>query len=368
MNRLFASTALATLVAFVPGVAFAGSSTDIQQIVAGVQQALNNLSLPHNSVNIDQNATNAANLVNDDELIGAISQAGSVDQTADNLAATIFGMWTNIQQTAVNVASSINLTSSAGDVYNTTQSAADLDQVANNRIEFNQDFSVPAATPTSDPTQSAVNAINLLTANDVWVRATQSVDANSSQNATNNLVKVGGDADGRVLNLVQEAANVANSISVDNSIAEIDQDAYGLQSARNFVSYGSGTPTDDFSRSDLQDTLQTATNVSNIASATTLATFSDQVSAHQQTAINTVDPLGSGGFQIGDIDDLTQEATNATNLLTLANLSNTPSVIDVYQNANVNQFAQNNLPGNGGLTDIIQTATNIANSLSNPTP
>lgn len=169
---------------------------------------------------------------------------------------------------------------------------------------------------------------------------------------------------GTFTNLTQEATNVANSIADVSYAVAIDQSAYGFQKASNEI--GEGDSFYFLWDTNALNAAQTATNVSNIASITTLDDYSTQTSDTWQSANNMATYFAPTVPFEGGLAGLTQSATNATNILSIDYLpsASSPFLPEIRQSATGPQLATNlvNVPYIAGT--LTQAATNVANSIT----
>lgn len=247
-------------------------AVNLEQVVEGFQKAFNNISEVGDVTDAAQTALNAANLISLDDIdistedIGEVSQTSDLFQIADNdLYASVFAALYNVQQSATNV---VNVFS-APEVNDIAQDAAGY-QNAYNTIEFGKGGYDADALYDADgellPTQAALNAANMITVTDLTGQATQMADV--AQSAINTMSYAGGSSyhhgwiDVDVYDVGQTATNVANIFSatdiegLDCGCVSVLQDANAMQFALNDFS-GSGWTTD------LNNIVQNATNVAN---------------------------------------------------------------------------------------------------------
>jgi hypothetical protein len=378
MSKLMLATAVGAIVAMAGSSAMA---TDINQILGATQQALNSIYTTNNDFGTNsQTAENAANLVNFNAALDHVNQIATGDQTAVNSATSHWGILQNLTQSATNVANSLDLANSHGnvtgadDVDFVAQDSSFLwfgatDQYAKNVASFQQAYEGPASAVGDDavPSQSAVNALNLVSVDDIELGAYQDVSHWTSQKAINKIEisQPNLDTPGPINNANQAATNVANSVNASSAKFIIQKDN-GLQLALNSIEIGAGFKDDASYAPDLLNATQAATNVSNTATVDTLDWFSAQQSNQTQVAVNLAEygnDWTNAGYQDGNVNKLAQTAINATNLLTTTT-SGLPS--HVLQIATGSQLAKNVLTTPGGINNITQAATNIANSVSMP--
>ena len=357
MKKLFVTTAMSMALASSPALA---SDTDISQVMTGVQNAINDLSVSHNNNVTTQSATNAANLidwegVSFDDLM---QRANGVDQTARNEVSNTFGMWTDLTQTSTNVLNNIDISDDGGVEVSTVDQTIrnDTAQSAVNKTDYNQalnDFVV----------QDATNAGNLFNGRDINEEISQTFDASSSQVASN--IATGGGDGASVEGLAQTATNVVNSITADDTESAVrpaTQAARGSQRATNVLDFGDGG---------LTDSAQTAINGTNLITLDELRGTSLQTASLTQTANSTARFVGPGTGKdrkdlAGQISDFSQSGTNAANVLTANSLSSISGQLEVSQISTAAQSVNNTINGFGGTNTISQTAANVANSVSMP--
>lgn len=307
-------------------------SADIEQVATGVQEALNEIKDVMSAVDVEQTAVNAANLV-------SLTSTGGVEE---------------ISQTV-------------GVKYRSR-----FEQDAENKIDLDWGRHVMV----KDITQSATNVVNSISigAVDEEVEAARNQsngldlekieqDAYFDQWATNDL------SEGKKLeDIAQSAVNAANLISISADVGdldEIDQVAKGDQDAKNYIEFtewldGNELPTADTDPDDiLNDVIpstQSATNVANSVSVASVGRTLKQFSDVSQDAENVVNSEG----RYSNIWDLKQTAVNAANLVSIGNIGGS---LDIEQTAEVSQLASNFIDANGSIESVVQSATNVANSI-----
>jgi hypothetical protein len=376
MKKHLIIASIASILSCGTTIAFAGDNTDVSQVLDGVQSALNSISVGNNNSNVHQSAVNAANLISLEKInLNNVTQSATGPQSATNTADTTAGMWNKLIQEATNVANSVDLgTNTSADVSVLIQSATG-DQVAKNSGGFAQ--------AASTIKQSATNAANLASVDDITGSVNQSFSGAASQYASNSFamhVYSWTTGEGEITGLKQAAVNVANSIDADvvaNSSAspDLQQAAYGPQTALNTVTFGFGN---DYSgrvypvtpdELGLSSSSQEATNAVNIASVNTLSGSASQLAALTQKAANSASYAPSGGgWTAGEVVGLKQTGTNAANILTAKALPSLSGVTDITQNAtsSMSQSVSNIISTPAYVQDIHQSATNVVNSLSLP--
>lgn len=303
---------------------FAWESADIEQLVGGVQEALNEIDDVTSAVGVTQEAVNAANLVSlvDAGGLDEIAQGSWLEQDAENSIESgwdwvpFFGLQpdyaviTDVTQSATNVANSVSLGTTGdapeGALYlDKIKQGAFVDQYATNDIE--------TAYTVEDVSQSAVNAANLI----------------SSDVATEDLYKV-------------------------KQFAVGDQDAYNTIVFKKSID-GNATEVVGEATVVIPST-QDATNVVNSVSVQSVSKTLAQFSAVEQDAKNVADSVGSNS----NVWDFNQTAVNATNLVSIGAINDT---LDISQVAFASQEASNLLDANGTVEQVVQSATNVANSI-----
>jgi hypothetical protein len=226
-----------------------------------------------------------------------------------------------------------------------------------------------------DIVQDAVNAGNLINLADLAIElGTIDQNADVSQFAFN-LVAVESYpyyGSNSVLSSIEQAAtNVVNSVTAGTAV-NIHQNVANAQGAFNTILGGSGGYDAELVDGELEVATQTAVNASNLVSIDTLNNEITQISTGSQVAINTAAFSNSGfGFHVEtpDVYDLEQSATNVTNSVTLSTIDLDGFCAcdyEVDQFADVGQIAVNSLSTMGDVQNIVQSATNVANSISMP--
>jgi len=418
MKRYLTTTAIA--VALSAGTAFAGPNSDIDQTLLNLQDALNDISAG-NSTGITQDATNAGNLVSWDGELDEISQGAFALQSAYNVFdAGFYGFVADITQTATNIVNSVSASTDGGELdVSSINQVAYTPQTALNDIYISQHL--------ESGSQAATNAANLVNVDDVQGDGMPAIDAYqdwwSTQYASNWAIDTNdGNASSFIVDLIQAATNVANSINAgddldggifqwatgwqwaenlmvssddDSYIAEVEQTATNvansistanigafssnlteqafdgvLQEATNDIVFGDSqfvccsgvSGPEDLG---LSDATQVALNAGNIISVTdSLNVQVIQDATGEQWALNTAVYAGPAALP-SKVWDTTQDATNVVNSLSTPSMPNISGVTDVTQVSSVLQVANNVLSG-GQMSTIAQTATNVANSVSMP--
>lgn len=317
--------------------------------------------------NSTQAAVNAANLATLMTVEGDIDQSFfAAGQTAMNDALLVIGSVSASDQEATNVANSVSAAGAGLEIETLDQSVSFATQVAANNIGASPigGFEV---TGVANVNQTAVNAANLATLQDVNVSLDQSVTG-LGQLAINTVVDVDASTGG-ISDLTQAATNVANSATLDDveASATLTQtaDMSGFlngQAALNYVEFGMAGVT---------NATQTATNAVNLATLDDLrGTLSQEVINGAQIAGNLVNYsgfIGDGGPNLdsaGTVSDLTQTAVNAANLVTVATLPDIGGSLEVSQAYSGFQLSGNGLYDADTINNVTQAATNVANSIS----
>lgn len=287
---------------------------DLLQNLSGLQKAINMIVDVNDATDIVQEAVNAGNLVNVEDIEVELA---NVEQNAD--------LW----QFAMNVVD--------GDSFWTT----DLTNIS----------------------QSATNVANSISSEGLVTAAKQS--AEGSQFATNSAL---GTASSALYGLEQAATNVVNTVTAATS-KTVKQASYTDQVAVNVMYGGWGGYDADAVDWDAEDAIDTqvAVNAANLVDLDALTGAIKQESYGSQDALNKAIFTGYHG---GNVYDLGQSATNVANSVTVGSI--TPAVFDclcydgweVNQSAYADQVASNLVVTMGSVTNTVQSATNIANSIS----
>ena len=318
--------------------------------------------------NSTQAAVNAANLATLMTVEGDIDQSFfAAGQTAMNDALLVIGSVSASDQEATNVANSVSAAGAGLEIETLDQSVSFATQVAANNIGASPIQGVEV-TGVANVNQTAVNAANLATLQDVNVSLDQSV-SDLGQLAINTVVDVDASTGG-ISDLTQAATNVANSATLDDveASATLTQtaDMSGFlngQAALNYVEFGMAGVT---------NATQTATNAVNLVTLDELrGTLSQEVINGAQIAGNLVNYsgfIGDGGPNLdsaGTVSGLTQTAVNAANLVTVATLPDLGSgTLEVSQAYSGFQLSGNGLYDADTINNVTQAATNVANSIS----
>ncbi|SEL10819.1 beta strand repeat-containing protein [Jannaschia helgolandensis] len=331
--------------------------------------------------NSTQAAVNAANLATLMTVGGDIDQTvEDVDQLATNEALLVIGSVAGNEvdpvtmeaipatQEATNVANSVSAAGDGLEIETLDQEVIDATQIAANNIGASP-IGGDEVTGVANVNQTAVNAANLATLQDVNVSLDQSVSG-LGQLAINTVVDVDA-SKGGISDLTQAATNVANSATLDDveASATLTQtaDMTGFlngQAALNYVEFG---------KFGVTTAAQTATNAVNLATLDALrGTLSQEVINGAQIAGNLVNYSGSTGSapffdSAGTVSGLTQTAVNAANLVTVKTLPDLGG-LEVSQSYSGFQLAGNGLYDADTINNVTQAATNVANSISNPPP
>ncbi|SMQ71694.1 hypothetical protein SAMN06295905_1955 [Devosia lucknowensis] len=302
------------------GTGFCSDDADFNQKLLGFQKAINNIVDFDDATKIVQEAVNAGNLIN----------VGDADSAAIDLA--------NVHQ------------------------YADVLQKASNNIDGGSWFN---SSDIDDATQSATNVVNSISGD--LVKAVEQ-KSEGSQEATNN---ISGDYHSKLTNLEQAATNVVNTLTAGMS-KTIEQTSHTSQYAANNISGGWGGYDADVGGTfewDDEDAVrtQTAVNAANLVNLGELTgAITQHASYNPQTALNTAEFA-----KWGTVYDLGQSATNVLNNVTVGEID--PSIFcgcydgwEVNQHAYAEQTAQNLIRTMGDVNNAIQSATNVANSISVP--
>jgi hypothetical protein len=219
--------------------------------------------------------------------------------------------------------------------------------------------------------QTAINAANLISLEGLGDLGTVDQTGTATQNASN---AISSNLNTDLEDITQAATNVLNSLTADD-VTNVVQNVYNGQDASNYISFGWGGYV---GTADAEDATQAAVNASNLITIATLHNEIKQASEGSQTAANLAEFVGPQpvypnfwDFGIANVSNLTQEATNVTNTLTLeaVDLNHCKCGYEVDQYADIAQSATNDLVGKDGysnINDIVQKATNVANSISMP--
>ncbi|QLF71037.1 hypothetical protein FE840_016595 [Peteryoungia desertarenae] len=161
----------------------------------------------------------------------------------------------------------------------------------------------------------------------------------------------------KALDVSQTAVNAANLINLpSDDINSIEQKSIGSQLSSNFIEFSKSFDANAAVDGVLVPSTQSATNVANSVSVEEINDTLKQYSDTAQVAKNIAD---STRFST-NVWDLKQTSVNAANLVTVAELD---TRIEVSQLSLTDQFAMNKLDVNGAVTNVVQSATNVANSI-----
>ncbi|THV21289.1 hypothetical protein [Peteryoungia ipomoeae] len=319
MKTIIAASALALMTSTS---AFATDyDADIMQFAVGVQEALNDIKDVTKATDVAQDAVNAVNLVSlaDAANLDTILQKSAVEQDAENSIESgwKFNVWKwkwepdyvtikGVTQNATNVANSVSLGASTppigtAGVLDSIKQKAFVDQYATNDIKV--------AYTVEDVAQTAVNAANLI------------------------------------------------SLEMDApDLDEIKQFAVGDQDALNTIEFKKWIDGNKVVAGKVVPSTQDATNVINSVSVPSVNLTLAQFSAVDQKARNVADSVGSNS-QIWDFE---QTAVNAANLVSIDSID---TGLGISQVAFVSQNASNLIDANGTVQAVVQSATNVANSI-----
>ncbi|RMA44161.1 hypothetical protein [Rhodophyticola porphyridii] len=362
MKKYLTTTAVSLALAASPALA---DDTDIDQILHGVQVALNAIYAGDGGDDITQAATNAGNIIarGADSLDDIYQAAVGVDQMATNYVNSTDGFYDpagpfdgfeDVTQTATNVLNSLSMEAGAT-VETITQRTIYSGQAADNSVFFDGD--------SVGIDQSALNAANLVNApaTDLTENVRQ-VMRYSDQTATNSAI--GDDYFDDLTDVVQSALNVANSVSGANLDDVTQRMAHSSQRATNTI----------VSQDDLRATrarnpnLQDAVNAANLINFLEDAQSLKQVSvSSEQIAYNMVlgPDIYPGNPNFGDVvENLDQTATNVTNSVSVpetADLGDGDIETLVQRSRDLVQRAGNLIDMGDSIDDVTQTATNAAN-------
>ncbi|KKC33594.1 hypothetical protein [Devosia psychrophila] len=300
---------------------------DFKQTLEGFQKAINLIVNVDDATGIVQKAVNAGNLVT----VVQEDDAGLITAQLD------IGLGTVLQD-------------------------ADIDQFALNKLDgdsWGSDF--------DDVTQSATNVVNSVTGLKIVVVDQTATNEQTSAN------KILGGKFSKFYDLEQAATNVVNSVT-GTEVKRIIQNVETDQSASNFIlggKHGYDADAVDWNADDVTYT-QAAVNAANLINIDLLRLGGiDQVSGHSQSATNIA--LFQSFHHYGaDVYDFGQSATNVTNSVTVGQILSAGcgcyGAYEIDQMADASQYAKNLLSTLGDVSNTVQSATNVANSISIPTP
>lgn len=422
MNKFLASTAIATILAF-PAVA---EQTDISQTVDALQKALNTIDIADDATDVSQAGVNAANIISidsehlDDVLQEAQSgtkQVAKNDFDTDGLNSN-HAILTDISQAGTNVLNSVDMTSKNSgsfDINRLGQKAVGVKQKADNDIDIRVGTSTnveQAATNVmnmaamddlqenaggidlkqkvkrskqkaeneldidlgaENTAQDAVNVMNLAEIEDDLKGDSLQKVTKSSQSAMNRMLDT--EIGAEVVNLMQSAVNVANSLDVGGSSPNTGGSAHGAsisqyyadnsgQTASNFVKFSTEGITGSAPKPSGKLVMdQSALNAINLATVTNVGwTVSQTAYDVDQDASNKA--LNQHGGIDADVTDFDQSATNVANILSAGTLPDIVGMTEVSQTFAGAQLSTNGMIGADDLTDVTQSATNVINSVS----
>ncbi|MFN7124974.1 MAG: hypothetical protein ACK4M8_03765 [Allorhizobium sp.] len=349
----------------------AGDLTEVYQKSMVKQDAVNSIEPPKfkkvDVVGAVQEATNVANSISfgkDDgtgaaEALEKIKQKSYGDQFAMNKIDDA-DLADTVAQTAVNAANLVTLSVDAGAIDEIKQKSMG-EQTAINEIDTGWNWSwwtgpYRNGAVITDVTQSATNVANSISLGEIGDTGSMLDDvsqyASVDQSAVND-IKVALTAE----DVAQEAVNATNLITSDLAdLGEVSQTAWGNQEALNTIEFKDWIDGNAIVDGAVVPSSQSATNVINSVSApeirTTLAQFSDV----NQKARNVADSVSSSS----KVWDLNQTAVNAANLVSIGTIGGD---LELGQVAFVSQNASNLIDANGTVEAVVQSATNVANSI-----
>ncbi|MEX3313497.1 hypothetical protein [Sulfitobacter sp. PS-8MA] len=221
--------------------------------------------------------------------------------------------------------------------------------------------------------QDAVNVMNLAEIEDDLKGDSLQKVIKSSQSAENNMFDTAVGAE--VVNLMQSAVNVANSLDVGGSspntggslsgaaISQYYADNSG-QTAANFVKFSNQGITGSAPKPSGKLVMdQSALNAINLATVTNVGwTVSQTAYDVDQDASNMA--LNQHGGIDADVTNFDQSATNVANILSAGTLPDIVGMTEVSQTFAGAQLSTNGMIGADDLTDVTQSATNVINSVS----
>lgn len=348
----------------------AGDLTEVYQKSMVKQIAVNSIEAPKfNKVDVVgavQEATNVANSISfgkDDgtgtaEALEKIKQKSYGDQFAMNKIDDA-DLADTVEQTAVNAANLVTLSVDAGAIDKIKQMSTS-EQTAINDIDtgWNWGYYGPYRNGAviTDVTQSATNVANSISLGEIGETGSMldevSQGAFVDQYAVND-IKVALTAE----DVAQEAVNATNLITSDLAdLSEVSQMAFGDQDALNTIEFKDWIDGNAIVDGAVVPSSQSATNVINSVSAPEIRTTLAQFSAVDQKARNVADSVSSSS----KVWDLNQTAVNATNLVSIGTIGGD---LELDQLAFVSQNASNLIDANGTVEAVVQSATNVANSI-----
>jgi hypothetical protein len=232
--------------------------------------------------------------------------------------------------------------------------------------------------------QKAVNADNLIDlpnvpSGDKFVLGNVVQKSTADQYSTN---KILGGNTSKLFDISQSATNVINSVTGQTAV-NINQTAYGDQIALNLIKGGSGGYDVDLLPGGLEKyPTQSAVNAANLIDVQLLKNAIYQSSDVKQVAINTAvfdssTTKPKHGYHgkpttiSPNVYDFGQTATNVANSVTVESIdlkSACACGYEVDQLAHLDQKSFNLLAVTGNVSNILQSATNIGNSISRTVP
>lgn len=167
-------------------------------------------------------------------------------------------------------------------------------------------------------------------------------------------------------NSTQSIANTLN-VALADSMGNVTQAAHGFQNGSNYVEFGQkidgGVPGIVTAEAPVYP--QSIRNMANIVDATNLQTLSQTLAGSGQYATNTVKYTGSGNqWTDGPVTDFGQQIANTANVALLASTN----FASMSQVANAPQIGINSIVGQGAVDHVRQTAANVANIFTLPSP
>lgn len=260
--------------------------------------------------------------------------------------------------------------------------AVNIEQIVNGyQGAFNN---IKKAGDVTDVTQTATNAANLISLDgfDVSVTNIGDVDQNTDaddfgQNADNDILAGVWSA---LYGISQTATNVVNVFS-GPEVDDITQDADNFQRASNTIEYGLGGYDADalYDVSVDPDELlptQEALNAANLITVAHLTGTVDQDFEVDQEALNTMEFNNWGwhhpGYHDTTLWDVGQVGTNVANIFSATSIDGMDcGCVAILQDADGQQIVVNDIIGGHWAVDmnnIVQEATNVANSISYMAP
>ncbi|MDR7029638.1 hypothetical protein [Rhizobium rosettiformans] len=348
----------------------AGDLTAIYQKSKVKQIAVNKIESPRfEKVDVQEVIQEATNVANSVSIGDAENLAGSGADALEKIKQSSFGdqfamnkiedadLAQTVEQTAVNAANLVTLAVDAGDVDEIMQKSFG-EQTAINKIDSGWNWSwywgkYRNFAVINGVEQAATNVANSISLGEVDSGNFNQLLDDAMQFAfvdqyASNEIKVAYTA----YNVSQEAVNATNLITSDAAdLGEVTQTAFGDQDALNTIEFKKWIDADA-----LTPSTQSATNVINSVSAPEIRTTLAQFSAVDQKARNVADSVGDSS----NVWDLNQTAVNAANLVSIGNIGGD---LELDQVAFVSQNASNLIDANGMVDKVVQSATNVANSV-----